>query len=233
MARRRMFSLDIVDTDAFLDMPSSAQNLYFHLGMRADDEGFISNPKRITALIGSSPDDLKLLITKNYIIPFKSGVCVVRDWRINNYIQADRRKDTLHFAEKAMLSLDNAAAYTLLNTACIQNASKLDTQDSIGKTSTGEERIDKGREQTRKRFTPPTVDEVAAYCQERGNKLDPERFIDFYSAKGWCIGKNRMKDWRAAVRTWERRDDFSSVQNKPMATADRLALMIQEGVFGD
>ena len=123
MARRRMFSLDIVDTDAFLDMPSSAQNLYLALGMRADDEGFVASPKRITSLVSSSADDYKLLVAKGYIIPFESGVCVVRDWKINNYIQSDRRKDTLHTAEKALLLTNGTAAYTLMDTSCIQNAS--------------------------------------------------------------------------------------------------------------
>ena len=133
MARRRMFSLDIVDTDAFLDMPSSAQNLYFALGMRADDEGFVASPKRITSLVSSSADDYKLLVAKGYIIPFESGVCVVRDWKINNYIQSDRRKDTLHTAEKALLLTNGTAAYTLMDTSCIQNASMPDTQDRLGK----------------------------------------------------------------------------------------------------
>lgn len=228
MARRRMFSLDVVDTDAFLDMPSSAQNLYFHLGMRADDEGFVSSPKRITSLVSSSADDFRLLVAKGYIIPFESGVCVVRDWKINNYIQADRKRETLHFAEKAQLSTDDAAAYMLadtsciqnvskldtprihdaskMDTSCIQNASSLDTQDSIelGEVPLGKKRYVGGEPPRAARFTPPTVEEVKAYCRERENNVDAERFIDFYASKGWKIGKNAMKDWRAAVRTWER-----------------------------
>lgn len=85
------------------------------------------------------------------------------------------------------------------------------------------------------RFIPPTIDEVEAYCQERGNGVDPERFVDFYASKGWRVGKEPMKDWKAAVRTWERRDNHSSgyAQNKPVATADRLAQMIRDGVFDD
>lgn len=90
MAKRRMFSLDVVDTDSFLDLPASSQSLYFHLGMRADDDGFVSSPKRITAMVGAAGDDLKLLIAKGFVIPFESGVCVIRDWRVNNYIQRDR-----------------------------------------------------------------------------------------------------------------------------------------------
>lgn len=216
MARRRMFSLDVVDTDAFLDMPSSAQNLYFHLGMRADDEGFVSSPKRITSLVSSSADDFRLLVAKGYIIPFESGVCVVRDWKINNYIQADRKRETLHFAEKAQLSTDDAAAYMLADTSCIQNVSKLDTQDSIelGEVPLGKKRYVGGEPPRAARFTPPTVEEVKAYCRERENNVDAERFIDFYASKGWKIGKNAMKDWRAAVRTWERSSSADCAQPK-------------------
>lgn len=92
---------------------------------------------------------------------------------------------------------------------------------------------DKGKRAAR--FVPPTVDEVAAYCQERGNDVDPERFVDFYACKGWCVGKNPMKDWRAAVRTWEKRGNYSGgyTQSAPVATADRLAEMIRRGDFDD
>ncbi len=81
-----MFSLEVVDTDDFLDMPTSAQCLYFHLGMRADDDGFVSNPRKITKMANCSQDDLDILIDKKYIIPFESGVVVIRDWKVNNYI---------------------------------------------------------------------------------------------------------------------------------------------------
>ena len=106
MAKRRMFSLDVVDTDAFLDLPASSQSLYFHLGMRADDDGFISSPKRITSMINASGDDLRLLIAKGFVIPFESGVCVIRDWRVNNYIQRDRYTPTLYRDEKHLLSVE-------------------------------------------------------------------------------------------------------------------------------
>ena len=94
MANRRMFSLDVVDTDKFLDMPISAQCLYFHFGMHADDDGFISSPKKIVKAVNCSNDDLKILISKEYIIPFDDGVVVITDWKANNYIQKDRYKET-------------------------------------------------------------------------------------------------------------------------------------------
>lgn len=100
MANRRMFSLDVVDTDAFIDMPVTAQALYFHLGMRADDDGFISSPKKITKMVNCSLDDMNILIEAGYLIPFDSGVVVVRDWKVNNYIQKDRYTPTRNQDEK-------------------------------------------------------------------------------------------------------------------------------------
>ena len=107
MANRRMFSLDVVDTDAFIDMPVTAQALYFHLGMRADDDGFISSPKKITKMVNCSLDDMNILIEAGYLIPFDSGVVVVRDWKVNNYIQKDRYTPTRNHDEKKKLSERN------------------------------------------------------------------------------------------------------------------------------
>lgn len=80
MAERRMFSKSVIDSDMFLDMPISAQALYFHLGMHGDDDGFVSSPKRIARAVGCNDDDLQILASKNFIIPFESGVIVIRDW---------------------------------------------------------------------------------------------------------------------------------------------------------
>ena len=90
MAERRMFARTIIDSDAFLDMPHTTQLLYFHLSMRADDDGFINNPKNIMRMIGCKDDDLKILLTKKFILPFESGVVVIKHWQIHNYIQKDR-----------------------------------------------------------------------------------------------------------------------------------------------
>ena len=136
MAQRRMFSLKIVDTDAFLDMPLSTQALYFHLSMRADDDGFVSNPKRILKLIGSNEDELKLLFAKRFILPFESGVCVIKHWKIHNYIQTDRYQETSYLDEKNSLRVKENGSYT----ECIQNASKLDTQVRLGKDRLGKDR---------------------------------------------------------------------------------------------
>lgn len=134
-----MFAKTIIDSDAFIDMPLSTQALYFHLSMRADDEGFINNPKKIQRMIGGSDDDLKLLIAKRFIIPFDSGVVVIKHWKIHNYIQKDRFKETLYKEERSQLTVKKNGAYTeaenLLDTECIQDVSKMETQVRLGKDS--------------------------------------------------------------------------------------------------
>ena len=113
MAERRMFAKTIIDSDAFLDMPLSSHALYFHLSMRADDDGFINNPKKIQRMIGASDDDLKLLIAKDFIIPFESGIVVIKHWRIHNYIRNDRYKSTVYEEEKSMLDTKDNNTYTM------------------------------------------------------------------------------------------------------------------------
>ena len=115
MSKKRMFSLDIVDSDAFLDMPLSSQSLYFHLSMRADDDGFVDNAKKIMRMVGSSNDDLKLLFAKNFVIAFEDGICVIKHWRIHNYIRADRKKHTNYLEQYEKLSVKENGAYTLQN----------------------------------------------------------------------------------------------------------------------
>ena len=208
-----MFTKKITESDAFLDMPSSTQMLYFHFSMNADDDGFVNNPKKIQKMCGASDDDFKLLIVKSFIILFDSGIIVIKHWKMHNYIQADRYRPTDYVEEKSMLGIKSNKAYTLdvskMDTECIQNG--YIGKDSIGKVSIDKDSKDKDskgesvRGEKAKRFYPPTLDEVKQYCEERNNNIDPMAFIDFYSSKGWMIGKNRMKDWKAAVRTWERK----------------------------
>ena len=202
MAERRMFAKTIIDSDAFLDMPLSTQALYFHLAMRADDEGFVSNPKKIQKMIGASDDDCKLLILKRYILTFESGIVVIKHWKIHNYIQSDRFKETTYLEEKAMLRLDGKKAYT----ECIQNGYNLDTQVSIGKNSLEIGKVSGERGEplpTSKRFIPPTLEEITAYCRERKNNVNPQKFLDHYTTVGWKRGKTPIKDWKACVRLWE------------------------------
>lgn len=142
MAHKRMFSKDITESDAFADMPLSSQALYFHLGMSADDDGFINNPKRVQRSVGASIDDLNLLMAKKFIIPFDSGVVVIKHWRINNTVRSDRYCPTSYQEEFSQLEIKDNKAYTLKNsvselvvsqrgTLGIPNSNQLDTQNRI------------------------------------------------------------------------------------------------------
>ncbi|MBP3930745.1 MAG: hypothetical protein J6D47_14440 [Peptostreptococcaceae bacterium] len=142
MAERRMFAKTIIDSDAFLDMSLSTQSLYFHLSMRADDDGFVNNPKKIQRMIGCGDDELKMLVSKKFIIPFESGICVIKHWKIHNYIQTDRYKETVYKEEKAHLEIKDNKAYKYLDTACIQPVYKMETQDRLGKDRLGKDSID-------------------------------------------------------------------------------------------
>lgn len=115
MAERRMFAKTIIDSDAFLDMPMSARLLYYDLGMRADDDGFINSPKKIMRMIGASNDDVNILIARKFVIPFDSGVVVIKHWRINNYLRNDRYTETKYLEEKSNLEVDKNGSYTAKN----------------------------------------------------------------------------------------------------------------------
>ena len=192
-----MFAKTIIDSDAFLDMPMSTQALYFHLSMRADDDGFLNNPKKIQRMVGATEDDLKLLIAKNFIITFESGVIVIKHWKIHNYIRNDRYKPTVYQEEKDLLTLKDNGSYSL----GIPNGYQTETQVRLGKDSIGYI-----KENTkRKVFVKPTIEEIEEYCKQRNNGINANAFYDFYESKDWYIGKNKMKDFKACIRTWEQR----------------------------
>lgn len=214
MAVRRMFSREICETDAFLDLPATAQRLYFFLGLQADDEGFLQNANSVIRLVGSSRDDMNVLTAKRFVIPFDSGVVVIRHWRQHNYVPKDRFHSTRCLEEKKLLSIDSTNTYELssspvymLDTGCIQ---VVDNPYTEGRE--GEGRLDKNNSSVvasappakKKRFMPPTIDDVAAYCKERQNGIDPQQFVDHYAASGWMRGKTPIKDWKACMRTWEK-----------------------------
>ena len=205
MAERRMFAKTIIDSDAFLDMSVTASLLYYDLSMRADDDGFVNSPKKIMRMVGASEDDLRMLAMRKFIIPFDNGVVVIKHWRIHNYIRKDRYNETTYSEQKELLEFDENGAYRLIEkqrlTDGIPMVDQRLTQVRLGKDRLGKDRLDKNI----RGFTPPSIDEVSAYCTERNNGIDPQHFVDFYEAKGWMVGKNKMKDWKAAVRTWEGR----------------------------
>lgn len=128
-----MFAKTIIDSDAFLDMPLSAQSLYFHLSMRADDDGFINNLKKIQRMIGASDDDCKILLMKRFILTFDSGVIVIKHWKIHNYIRNDRYKPTIYKEELALLEEKENKAYTEADTLGIPNGYQMETQVRLGK----------------------------------------------------------------------------------------------------
>lgn len=147
MAERRMIAKSIIKSDLFLDMPATTQNLYFHMLLEADDDGFINSPKSIMRVIGAKDDDIKVLISKQFIIPFESGVLVIKHWKIHNYIQKDRYRPSL-LPEKALLSVTANKEYvedlgdvSSMDTKCIQNVRV--GKVSIGKSSIGKSSIGK------------------------------------------------------------------------------------------
>lgn len=221
MAQKRMFSLHIVDTDKFMDMSTSAQALYFHLGMHGDDDGFVASPRKIARSAGCNDDDMRLLAAKGFIIPLESGVVVITDWKVNNTIKSDRYSPTIYQKEKELLQVDSTGRYSIgtkLEPECIQNGSIMEPQLSIGKYSTDKE--NKADKPPHPRFSPPSVEEVQAYCIEKGYAVDPARFVDYYTSNGWKVGKNPMKDWKAAVRNWngKEHDRSGKTESKPLWT---------------
>lgn len=131
-----MFSLDVIDTDMFLDMSVGSQNLYFHLAMRADDDGFVSSPKKIIKITNATQNDYDILIAKQFVIPFETGVCVIKHWKLHNLIQKDRYKKTIYSEEMAIVSQDDNGVYNMYP-ECIQDVSKLEPQVRLGKVSQG------------------------------------------------------------------------------------------------
>ena len=212
MAQRRMFSRKITESDQFLDMPMSAQSLYFHINMQADDDGFVGNVKTIKRMIGASDDDLKLLIAKQFLIPFDTGIVVIRDWKIHNYIQKDRYTETFYKHEKAMLETTDNKQYQVMDTECIQNVSSLDTQVRLGKDRLGKERdiqsssdelddipykeiIDYLNEKTGSQFrnnTKKTQTLIKARFAEGFNLDDFKKVIDTKAAE-WLNDNNMSK----------------------------------------
>lgn len=201
MAQRRMFSKKITDTDHFLEMPLSTQALYFHLNMGADDEGFIDRARTIQRTIGASNDDMKILISKGFLIPFESGVVVIRHWRIHNYIQSDRFQNTIYQDEKSQLGYDQSKVANL-NTGnkCIQNVSNPEPQVRLGK-----DKLDKDRLTTYSADSDESHEESIPY-QEIIEHLNDT------CGKGYThTGKSTRKLIRARWNDGFRLDDFKKV----------------------
>lgn len=129
MANKRMFTMKIVDSDAFLDMPLSTQCLYFHLNMRADDDGFVGNTKRIMRTIGASEDDLKILLAKRFLLSFDDGIVVIKHWWMHNTLMKDRYHETVYVDEKKSLGIKQNKAYTLSDNRPLTECYQIDNSD--------------------------------------------------------------------------------------------------------
>lgn len=226
MAERRMFSKKITTSDAFLEMPDSAQNLYFHLSMDADDDGFVGSPKSIMRLVRAKEDDMKLLVAKSFIIPFDSGIIVIKHWRINNLIRSDRYKPTTYTEERAMLAVKENGVYTEKTdgeTVGIPSDTQWYPQDRLGEVRLGKVSRESAEARTLTRepdgvigFEPPTIDEVKAFVEGRQfEHVDAERFYNWFSAAGWFRGKTRIVNWQAEALNWER----SGIEGEKRKTA--------------
>lgn len=209
MAERRMMSKSIIKSDTFLDMPATTQNLYFHMLLDADDDGFINAPKSIMRMIGAKDDDMKVLAAKQFVIPFESGVVVIKDWKIHNYIQNDRYKPST-LPERNLLNIQKDKTYTLkddvssMDTKCIQTV-------SIGKDRLGKDRIGKVRE---------GKDRLDISCHVSHDDVDKSHFeiIEYLNLKTGSKFKPTTKPYVQAIRSRLKEgytvDDFKTVIDK-------------------
>lgn len=223
MAERRMMTKKVTDDDNFMQLSASAQALYLHLTMSADDDGFNNQVSVCMFKAHASVQDLQSLLERRYIFQFENGVIVIKHWRMANALRKDRYTPTAFQEELARLKIKDNGSYTMvaerLPDGCQMVAACL-PQDRLDK-----DRLDKVSIREGKRFAPPTLEEVKAYCKERGNGVDPQHFFDYYTANGWKVGKNPMKDWKAAVRSWENngfggKKQHQNGRHKPVNLAD-------------
>lgn len=204
-----MFSTDVVDTDKFLEMSVSARCLYYDLGMRADDDGFVNSPKKILRMIGASEDDMKMLVVKGFIIPFESGVVVIKDWKINNYLRSDRYQETIYKEEKEMLQQNKDGVYSLkgaevsaLNSVGIPIDNQRYPQDRLGKVSIG-----KNKSINTLSLFLSDKEEILKHTKElypdKNVTLAMEDFIAYCESK-----YTKYKDFKKAFQNWVREDRY-------------------------
>lgn len=221
MAQRRMFSPDIVGSDAFLDMPVSSQALYFHLGMYADDDGFV-NPRRIMRMVGVGEDDLKVLIAKRFVLLFENGVIVIKHWKINNLVRKDWYKETQYLEEKNKLETKPNGAYTELVNETTPNSL---TQVRLGKDSIGKVI----REATptlilfgefqKVKLTQEDYDKLLADVGEQPTTTLIEELDQYIATKG----KDPYKNHYAVIKAWfRRRLQEHAAKNRPRTGSPNL-----------
>lgn len=200
-----MFSKKITDTDTFLDMPLSSQALYFHLNMHADDDGFVSNAKTIKRMIGSSDDDLKLLLAKQFIFAFESGVVVIKDWKIHNYIRKDTYSTTIYSDEKEQLEQDSNGSYTLR---------PRDVDEPLTQVRLGKDRLGKDINNSSSDDEQPDFEqEFEAVWKEYPNKTGKKQAFNHYKAwrqksvnntNEYLLNRLALYKQDLAINTWKR-----------------------------
>ena len=216
MAERRLFAKTIIDSDAFLEMPMSARLLYYDLGMRADDDGFINSPNKIMRTIGATKDDMNILIARKFVIPFESGVVVIKAWRINNYLRSDRYNETKYIEEKALLDVDSRGMYHAKGgvgiTCGIQTVST--DKDSIGKVSIGKDSIGNticAEPNELATSQPPIITLILNDKSEYGiTQKDIDEYTELYpganvmqelrNMKGWCMSNPTRRKTRTGIK---------------------------------
>ena len=202
MAERRMFAKAITGSARFLQMPATARLLYYDLGQEADDDGCCET-YGVMRKTGASEDDLRLLVSKGFVRILNDDlVAHIIHWTINNHIRKDRYHPGIY---KTLIHPTHSIA--------LESGNQLTTEVSAGEDSPDKDRgaefcVDTDVFITA--FTPPSVDEVSAYCAKRHNDIDPQHFVDYYTTTGWMVGRTKMQDWQAAIRAWERNSTYNN-----------------------
>ena len=220
MAEKRMMSKSIIETDKFMDMPMSAQCLYFHLLLRADDDGFIVSPKRTMRSIGCTDDDMKILIAKSYVLAFESGVIVVKHWRIHNYVKRDRYKQS-SIPESKLIMLDENREYQYLEPKRNQSGTSLEPKRNQSGTSLEPKRNQSGTSLEPKRSKEEheghsgdheeydkinTSDGAEPNWNQNGTKMEPKWFhrldkIRLDKIRGEEIRKDKKEKQSVSLKT--------------------------------
>lgn len=219
MADRRMFTKKVTDDDAFMALSSSAQALYLHLYMSADDDGFSKQVAISMFRAHASVQDLQALLEARYIYQFENGVIVIRHWRMANALRKDRYTKTVFQKEMQNLQLDDSGQYHMVANGLPDGCQMVATD----KNRIEEIRLDNKESKPQKRFSPPSLEEVQAYISEKGYQhVNADSFVSFYASKNWYVGKNKMTSWKSALAGWEAREKQKPKAEKP--TQNRFAV---------
>lgn len=222
MAERRMFAKSVIGGARFLKMPATSRLLYFDLGMEADDDGYVE-AFSVMRKTGATEDDLRVLVSKGFVtILDEDLVSYILDWKTNNQIRKDRYHPSIYkniYDLSCKVEMDPPSELaTIGKPDGNQTGAKRETESRLGKSRLDKDRTGESKEADKppshNQFVPPSVEEVQSYCTEKGYIIDPERFVDYYTSVGWKVGKNPMKDWRATVRSWNRKEIQNNGKNE-------------------